>query len=108
MSLFRRKKDKDKSVKAAGKELVELEKEVFEDWEPKPSKKLTPTPAQEKKMQTEWAAEMLDLDDEELKELVKTKFDELRQWWKDWNGSAQSEEQMSELGIKIKQFIAQE
>jgi len=49
-----------------------------------------------------------DMDDEELKDLVKTKFDELRQWWKEWNSSAQSEEQMSELGKKIDQFIEQE
>ena len=41
-------------------------------------------------------------------ETVKAKFDELRQWWKDWNGSASSEEEMATLGKKIKQFIAQE
>ncbi len=48
------------------------------------------------------------MEDEELKELVKTKFDELRQWWKDWNGSARSEEQMADLGKKIDAFISQE
>ncbi len=48
------------------------------------------------------------MEDEELKEVVKTKFDELRQWWKEWNGSAESEEQLAELGQKIDQFIAQE
>ncbi len=36
------------------------------------------------------------MEDEELKELVKTKFDELRQWWKDWNSNAQSEEEIAE------------
>ncbi len=49
-----------------------------------------------------------DMDDEELKELVKTKFDELRQWWKDWNGSAESEEQIADLSKRIEQFILQE
>jgi len=39
---------------------------------------------------------------------VKTKFDELRQWWKEWNSTAESEEHMAELGSKIDQFIAQE
>jgi V/A-type H+-transporting ATPase subunit A len=48
-----------------------------------------------------------EMEDEELKELVKAKFDELRQWWKDWNGSAESEKQLAELGKKIKEFIAQ-
>jgi V/A-type H+-transporting ATPase subunit A len=49
-----------------------------------------------------------DMDDEELKKVIKTEFDKLRQWWKDWNLSAQSEEQLAELGQKIDQFIAQE
>ena len=49
-----------------------------------------------------------DMEDEELKDLIKTKFDELRQWWKDWNGSAVSEEEISALGKKIKKFISQE
>ena len=48
------------------------------------------------------------MEDEELKELVKTKFDELRQWWKDWNYSAQSLEEMAVLPEKIGQFISQE
>lgn len=48
------------------------------------------------------------LEDEELKELVKTKFDELRQWWKDWNVSAQSGEELNTLPNKIEEFIAQE
>lgn len=47
-------------------------------------------------------------DDEELKELVKAKFDELRQWWREWNNSAHSEEQIAILPDKIKQFILQE
>ncbi len=49
-----------------------------------------------------------DMEDEELKELVKAKFDELRQWWKDWNTSAQSIDEMSVLPQKIEQFILQE
>lgn len=48
------------------------------------------------------------MEDEALKELVKTKFDELRQWWKDWNINAQSEEQIDGLNDKIKQFVKQE
>ena len=48
------------------------------------------------------------MEDEELKELIKTRFDELRQWWKDWNGSAGNEEQIATLGKKIEQFISQE
>ena len=49
-----------------------------------------------------------DIEDEEMKELIKTKFDELRQWWKDWNSSAGSEEQIANLAAKIEQFISQE
>lgn len=48
------------------------------------------------------------MDDEEMKELVKAKFDELRQWWKDWNSNAQTEEQIASLSEKIEQFILQE
>lgn len=48
------------------------------------------------------------MEDEELKELVKTKFDELRQWWKDWNSNAQSEEEIAGLSKRIEQFILQE
>lgn len=48
------------------------------------------------------------MDDEELKELIKNKFDELRQWWKDWNTTAQSEEEMKALPEKLEEFIAQE
>ncbi|NOU62118.1 V-type ATP synthase subunit A [Marinifilum caeruleilacunae] len=49
-----------------------------------------------------------EMNDEELKDLVKIKFDELRQWWKDWNSNAQSAEQMNELDVKLEQFIKQE
>ncbi|PKQ65193.1 hypothetical protein BZG02_04070 [Labilibaculum filiforme] len=49
-----------------------------------------------------------EMEDEELKAVVKTKFDELRQWWKDWNSSAQNEEQLDGLSNKIEQFIKQE
>jgi V/A-type H+-transporting ATPase subunit A len=48
------------------------------------------------------------MEDEELKEKVKTKFDELRQWWKDWNTTAQSLDDMAVLLPKIEQFISQE
>ena len=48
------------------------------------------------------------MDDEDLKELIKTKFDNLRQWWKDWNSNAQSNEQLVNLPIKIEQFILQD
>ncbi len=47
-------------------------------------------------------------DDEELKEQIKTEFDELRQWWKDWNSSAETEEQLATLPEKIKQYTLQE
>ncbi len=49
-----------------------------------------------------------DMDDEEVKELVRAKFDELRQWWRDWNSSAETEEQISALPAKVEQFILQE
>ncbi|HYQ57571.1 MAG TPA: V-type ATP synthase subunit A [Draconibacterium sp.] len=49
-----------------------------------------------------------DMEDEEVKELVKAKFDELRQWWKDWNTSAQSIDEMAVLPQKVEQFILQE
>jgi len=49
-----------------------------------------------------------EMEDEEIKELIKAKFDELRQWWKDWNTSAQSLDEMGVLPKKIEQFILQE
>lgn len=48
-----------------------------------------------------------EMEDEEVKELVKAKFDELRQWWKDWNTSAQSIDEMAVLPQKVEQFILQ-
>ena len=48
------------------------------------------------------------MEDEEVKELVKAKFDELRQWWKDWNNSAQKEDEITGLGQQIEKFILQE
>lgn len=49
-----------------------------------------------------------DMEDEEVKDMIKTKFDELRQWWRDWNSSAQSIDEMAVLPQKIEQFIIQE
>ena len=49
-----------------------------------------------------------EMEDEELKELVKTKFDELRQWWKEWNSTAQSEDEIAGLPNHIEHFILQE
>jgi V/A-type H+-transporting ATPase subunit A len=48
-----------------------------------------------------------DKEDEEVKEMVKAKFDELRQWWKDWNTSAQTIDEMTVLPEKVEQFILQ-
>ncbi|RKD94533.1 V/A-type H+-transporting ATPase subunit A [Marinifilum flexuosum] len=48
------------------------------------------------------------MDDEEVKEMIKSKFDNLRQWWREWNTYAQDEEQIETLAIKIDQFILQE
>ncbi|MCY1633941.1 V-type ATP synthase subunit A [Marinifilum sp. D737] len=48
------------------------------------------------------------MEDDELKELIKTKFDELRQWWRDWNSTAQGGELINELPAKVEQFIKQE
>lgn len=48
------------------------------------------------------------MDDEQLKEMIKHKFDELRQWWRDWNYSATSEEQLAHLPKAIDKFILQE
>lgn len=49
-----------------------------------------------------------ELEDEELKELVKTKFDELRQWWKEWNSTARKKEEIDGLQGVIEQFVKQE
>ena len=48
------------------------------------------------------------LDDEELKEQIKTQFDELRQWWRDWNSNAREEAQINSIQEKINQFVLQE
>ncbi|WP_321345340.1 V-type ATP synthase subunit A [uncultured Draconibacterium sp.] len=48
-----------------------------------------------------------DKEDEEVKETIKAKFDELRQWWKDWNTSAQTIDEMAVLPEKVEQFILQ-
>ncbi|MCK3683092.1 V-type ATP synthase subunit A [Maribellus sp. YY47] len=45
------------------------------------------------------------MDDDELKEVIRAKFDELRQWWRDWNMSAETEEQIAALPSHIDQFV---
>jgi len=49
-----------------------------------------------------------EMDDEQLKESIKQKFDELRQWWRDWNYSATTEEQLAQLPGTVNKFILQE
>lgn len=44
-------------------------------------------------------------EDDELKQYIKSKFDNLRQWWKDWNGNAKSDEELAKLPERINQFI---
>jgi V/A-type H+-transporting ATPase subunit A len=48
------------------------------------------------------------MDDEKVKEMIKAKFDNLRQWWRDWNSNAREQEQIEDLLNKIDQFILQE
>lgn len=48
-----------------------------------------------------------DKEDDEFKLFIKNKFDNLRQWWKDWNESAKSDEELAQLPEKIDQFIQQ-
>lgn len=49
-----------------------------------------------------------EISDEELKEQIKSMFDDLRQWWKDWNSNAVSEQEIAVLSEKIQQFVSQE
>ena len=56
----------------------------------------------------EIAFETGDMDDEQLKEMIKHKFDELRQWWRDWNYSATADEQLAQLPNAVDKFILQE
>lgn len=45
---------------------------------------------------------------EELKDSIKTKFDELRIWWREWNSTAQTDKEIEALADKIEEFISQE
>ena len=45
------------------------------------------------------------MDDEEVKEMIRSKFDELRQWWRDWNITAETEQQIAALSSQIEQFV---
>lgn len=47
------------------------------------------------------------MEDDEFKLHIKSKFDNLRQWWKDWNNNAREEEQIATLPGKINGFIQQ-
>jgi V/A-type H+-transporting ATPase subunit A len=49
-----------------------------------------------------------EMDDEQLKELIKSKFDELRQWWRDQNNITKNAEDAEAIPERVKQFIAQE
>jgi V/A-type H+/Na+-transporting ATPase subunit A len=46
-----------------------------------------------------------DKEDDEFKLFIKSKFDNLRQWWKNWNENAKSDEELAKLPNKISQFI---
>jgi len=46
-------------------------------------------------------------EDDEFKIFIKSKFDNLRQWWKDWNETAKSDEEIAKLPEKINEFIHQ-
>jgi V/A-type H+-transporting ATPase subunit A len=46
-------------------------------------------------------------EDDEFKIFIKMKFDSLRQWWKDWNESAKTDEEIAKLPEKINQFLHQ-
>jgi len=48
------------------------------------------------------------MDTEELKDSIKTKFDELRIWWREWNTTAQGETEIEALTKKIEEFISQD
>jgi len=48
-----------------------------------------------------------DMEDDDFKLFIKSKFDDLRQWWKEWNNNAREEEEIAELPQKINQFIQQ-
>jgi len=51
--------------------------------------------------------EQNDMDDEDFKQHIKSKFDVLRQNWKDWNYNAVSESQIASLKEKVNNFILQ-
>ncbi len=48
-----------------------------------------------------------DLDDDDFKIFIKSKFDVLRQWWKNWNENASSSDEIALLSDKINEFIHQ-
>lgn len=48
-----------------------------------------------------------DKDDDEFKLSIKKAFDQLRQWWRDWNESAKTDAALAQLPEKIDQFIQQ-
>jgi len=49
-----------------------------------------------------------DKGDEDIKQDIKLIFDNLRQWWKDWNTNAVNEEELAELPAKINKLNQQE
>ena len=48
-----------------------------------------------------------EMDDDDFKQNIKSKFDKFRQSWKDWNYNATEEKQIARLPVKIKNFIQQ-
>ncbi len=48
-----------------------------------------------------------DKDDDDFKQFIRSRFDQLRQWWKEWNETAESEEELAQLPEKISEFIQQ-
>lgn len=46
-----------------------------------------------------------DKEDDEFKLYIKSKFDNLRQWWKNWNENAKTDEELAKLPNKINSFV---
>lgn len=47
------------------------------------------------------------MDDAAYKESIKAHFDKLRQWWRNWNQTAKTDQEVQELAQKIKSFTNQ-
>ena len=86
-----------------------LQQDAFHDFDSctRPDRLNIINESVQKLIDSEIKFEQGNMEDDEFKLTIKSKFDTLRQQWKDWNNNAREESEIATLPQKINEFIQQ-